>query len=184
MEDDQIIRLYWQRSEQAIRETDNAHGGKLRRLSYRILRNDQDAEESVSDTYLEAWNQIPPTRPNSLFAYLAKICRNISCNRLDWLNAAKRKADIVQLTGELELCVPDCRIEQHMEAQRIGTLLTAFLDSLPRESRLIFLRRYWYLDSIGEIADRYGMGESKVKTQLHRTRNKLRAFLEKEGVAV
>lgn len=184
MEDKQIIELYWQRSEDAIRETDRAHGQKLHALSFRIVHNNQDAEESVSDTYMEAWNQIPPVRPNFLFAYLAKICRNISCSRLDWLNAAKRKADLVELTSEMELCIPDSRLEQQMEGQEIGRLLSRFLDTLPKESRLIFMRRYWFADSIREIAARYGMGESKVKTQLHRTRNKLRQYLEKEGIAV
>lgn len=184
MEDSQIVDLYWQRSEDAIRETDKAHGRKLHILSYRIVQNDQDAEESVSDTYMEAWNQIPPTRPNFLFAYLAKICRNISCSRLDWLNAAKRKADIVRLTSELELCIPDRRMEQQLEGEELGRIITRFLDTLPKESRLIFMRRYWYMDSIQEIAARYGMGESKVKTQLHRTRNKLRDYLSKEGIEV
>lgn len=184
MEDEKIIELYWIRSEDAIRETDAAHGAKLHDLSYRIVQNREDAQECVNDTYLKAWNTIPPQRPNYFFAYLAKICRFLSFGRLDWNNAAKRSADVVQLTAEMELCIPDrCQSWQRSE-QQIGDVLNRFLDSLPRRSRMIFLRRYWYADSIGEIARRYQMSQSSVKTQLHRTRSKLRAFLEQEGIAV
>ena len=184
MDDAGIVALYWQRDEDAIRETDRAHGEKLYGLSYRIVQNHEDAEESVSDTYMKAWTTIPPQCPVYLFAYLAKICRYICFGRLDWKNAAKRKADIVQLTAEMELCIPDSSRERRLEGETLGSLLNRFLESLPEESMLIFLRRYWYTDSIQEIAQRYGIGESKVKTQLHRTRNKLRSFLEKEGIHV
>ena len=181
MEDEQIIDLYFQRSEEAIRQTEAAHGHKLYTLAYRILRNREDAEESVSDTYLKAWESIPPTRPTYFYAYLAKICRFLCFGRLDWKNAAKRKAEIVELTTEMELCIPDLSRERQLESQELGRLLNEFLGTLNQESRKIFMRRYWYADSIAEIAQRYGLGESKVKTRLFRARNDLRSFLEKEG---
>lgn len=179
MEDGQIIELYFQRSEEAIRQTEAAHGHKLYALSYRILKSKEDAEESVSDTYLKAWETIPPTRPAYFYAYLAKICRFICFGRLDWQNAAKRKAEIVELTAEMELCIPDP--SRQVESQELGRLLNEFLGTLNEESRRIFMRRYWYADSIAEIAQRYGLGESKVKTRLLRARNDLRRFLQKEG---
>ncbi len=184
MEDGAIVELYWQRDEQAITETDKAHGGKLYGLSFRIVGIREDAEESVSDTYMKAWTSIPPQRPNYLFAYLAKICRCLCFDRLDRQNAAKRKADVVTLTAEMERVIPDRSRERDMEDRELGELLSRFLRTLPEESMVIFMRRYWYMDSIQEIAARCGVGESKVKTQLFRTRNKLRSFLEMEGITV
>lgn len=181
MEDEQIVDLYFQRSEDAIRQTEAAHGHKLYTLSYRILKNKEDAEESVSDTYLKAWESIPPTRPTYFYAYLAKICRFICFGKLDWQNAAKRRAEMVELTAEMELCIPDLSRERQMESRELGALINQFLGTLNEESRKIFMRRYWYADSIAEIAQRFGLGESKVKTRLFRARNELRSFLEKEG---
>ncbi len=184
MDDSSIIALYWARDPDAIRHTDEAYGRKLHILAERILRSREDAEESVNDTYLNTWKAIPPTRPNYFFAFLASICRHISLNRLDWNAAAKRAAQICTLTEEMEQCIPDRRQEDILTGKEIGKLLDAFLETLPKESRLVFLRRYWYMDSIAEIAARYAMTESKVKMQLYRTREKLRIFLEKEDVRV
>lgn len=184
MEDGKIIQLYWDREEQAIRETEIKYGGRLGAIAYRIMNTHEDAQECVSDTYLTAWNTIPPQRPEYLFAYLAKICRNLCFGRLDWLNAAKRKAEVVSLTREMELCIPDRRLEDKIEGQELGEALNRFLGTISRENRMIFLRRYWFADSIEEIAARYDMSLSKVKTSLHRTRNKLSAFLAKEGIAL
>lgn len=184
MEDREIIALYWSRNEQAIRETENTYGGKLNALAYRIVNTHEDAQECVSDTYLAAWNTIPPQRPEYFFAYLAKICRNFCLGRLDWLNAAKRKAEVVTLTREMELCIPDRGNDRRLEGQELGRLLNRFLETISRENRMIFLRRYWFADSIEEIASRYHFSQSKVKTSLHRTRNKLSAFLKKEGITV
>lgn len=184
MTDSQIIALFWERNEDAIRETDAAYGRKLYAISDKILRSRQDAEESVSDTYMRAWETIPPQRPNYFFAYLAKICRNFSLGRLQWNSAAKRSAEVVSLTDEMQQCIPDRSHERKLEGEEIGRVLNAFLDSISLESRLIFMRRYWYTDSIQEIAARYNISQSKVKTQLHRTRNKLQLFLEKEGIYV
>ena len=184
MNDSQIIALFWDRNEDAIQETARAYGRRLFVLSDRILNSQPDAEECVSDTYMRAWETIPPQQPMYFFAYLARLCRNFSLNRLQWHCAVKRNAEVVTLTREMEECIPDCRLEHKLEAQELGELLSRFLECLPLENRLIFLRRYWYADSIPEIADRYHITQSKVKTQLHRTRNKLRAFLEKEGIQV
>lgn len=184
MEDSEIIGLYWDRDEDAIQETDRAYGRRLHSLSNRIVENYEDAQECVSDTYMKAWQAIPPQRPNYFYAFLAKICRHLSLGRVDWNNAAKRKADLVSLTAELEQCIPGSSLEAKLEGEELGRLLNDFLQTEPKESRMIFLRRYWYADSVGEIAARYGIGESKVKTRLHRTRGRLRAYLEKEGIAV
>ena len=184
MTDSQIIALFWERCEDAIRETDAAYGRKLYAISDKILRSQQDAEESVSDTYMRAWETIPPQKPNYFFAYLAKICRNFSLSKLQWNSAAKRNTEVVSLTQEMEQCIPDRSHERKLEGEEIGRVLNRFLDSISLESRLIFMRRYWYTDSIQEIAARYNISQSKVKTQLHRTRNKLQLFLESEGIYV
>ena len=184
MEDSKIIDLYWARNENAIAETDAAYGGKLCNLAQRIVLNWEDAEESVSDTYMKAWDTIPPQRPNYFFAYLAKICRHFALGKLDWKNAAKRKAEVIALTKEMELCIPDESRDRELEGRELGRILNSFLADLTPENRCIFLRRYWYVDSVAEIAQRYGISESKVKTQLHRTRKKLSTFLEKEGITV
>jgi len=182
--DTEIIELYWARNEDAIRETDLVYGRKLHGLADRIVQNYEDAQECVSDTYMKTWDTIPPQRPNYFFAYLAKICRNFALGVLDWKSAAKRKGEVVALTQEMESCIPDPSHERKLEGAELGAVLNRFLESLPYESRVIFLRRYWYLDTVAEIADHCGVTQSKVKTQLHRTRAKLHAFLEKEGVTV
>ena len=184
MEDAKIIALFFERNEQAVKETDTAYGRKLYVLSNNILNNREDAEESVSDTYMETWKTIPPKRPKYFYAFLASICRNLSLNRLDWKMAAKRNAEVVELTQEMESCIPDRRQDAEPDRRELRQALERFLESLSKESRLIFLRRYLYVDTVAEIAARYGISESKVKTQLHRTRNKLRNFLAKEGICV
>ena len=184
MEDAKIIELFWERNEQAVKETDTAYGRKLYVLSNNILNNREDAEESVSDTYMETWKSIPPKRPKYFYAFLASICRNMSFNRLDWRMAAKRNAEVVALTQEMEMCIPDTRQEVEMDRRELRRVLERFLDSLTKENRLIFLRRYLYVDTVTEIATRYGISENKVKTQLHRTRAKLCTYLAKEGIYV
>lgn len=184
MEDTQIIELYWTRNELAITETDKAYGRRLFALSNRILESREDAEETVNDTYLRTWDAIPPQRPACLPAFLQKICRRLALDKLDWKNAARRKSEIVTLTQEMEQCIPGASMEKTLEGREIGRIMESFLAALPRESRLIFLRRYLYADTVAQIAARYGMTESKVKMQLHRTREKLRTFLEKEGIRV
>ena len=184
MEDEVIIELFWVRDETAIRNTSQKYGEKLHRLAMKILYNHEDAEESVSDTYLTAWNTIPPKRPQYLFGYLAKICRLTSYGILDRKTAKKRQAEIVELTAELESCIPDPSSEADFSGEELGRILNDFLKNLSEEKRLIFMRRYWFEDSICEISERYGIGESKVKVTLLRTRNELKKYLEKEGIFV
>ena len=184
MDDTQIIALFLARDENAIHETDLAYGRRLHTLANRILLSREDAEESVSDTYLETWKVIPPYRPKYFFAFLASICRHISLNRLDWKLAAKRKADVVSLAEEMELCIPDTSRDSAAEGREITRALNAFLGTLTQENRRLFVRRYWYVDTVAEIAQRYNMSESKVKTRLHRIREKLRVYLMQEGIAV
>ena len=184
MNDAEILALYWERNENAIRQTDAVYGRRLHGLSKRIVNSHEDAQECVSDTYMKAWETIPPQRPNYLFAYLARICRNLSLDRLEWWSASKRSATVVSLTQEMELCIPDNSFERKLEGEELGRVLSRFLGSLSQENRMIFMWRYWYCDSVQEIAGRFNISQSKVKTQLHRTRNKLKQFLEKEGICV
>ena len=184
MEDQKIIALFFARKEEAIRETDAAYGRRLLVLADNIVRNEQDAEESVNDTYWKAWETIPPHKPNYFFAYLAKICRHFALDRLDWMQAAKRRAEVVCLTQEMEACIPDSALERKMEGKELGRILDAFLRTLTPENRMVFMRRYWYVDTIGEIAKRYDISESAVQMRLSRTKAKLSAYLEKEGIRV
>lgn len=184
MTDEQMIELYWNRSEDAIAETQAAYGRKLHGLAQRILRNQEDAAEIVNDTYLKTWNSIPKARPRHFYAYLATICRHLAFNLLNWNQAEKRKAEIVAITDEMEACIPDRGLENTIRVKEVVRALNGFLETLPKEHRLLFLRRYWFADSVAEIAKRYDMTESNVKTQLFRTRNKLRDYLEKEGIQI
>ncbi len=184
MEDSKIIDMLLARNEDGIKHMDDTYGRRLFILADNIVRNDQDAEESVSDTYMKAWDTIPPKRPVYLFAYLARICRNFSLKKLDWKAAAKRNADIVSLTQEMEACIPDTSREREIEARELGHMLDRFLRTLSDENQTVFLRRYWHMDSIAEIAVRYGIRESAVQMRLIRTRSKLAAYLAKEGIKV
>ena len=184
MDDKKIIELFLARNEDAIKHTDDTYGRRLFHLADSIVRNDQDAEESVSDTYMKAWDTIPPRKPQYFFAYIAKICRHFALDKLDWNNAAKRKAEIVSLTQEMELCIPDARQEWTLSGKELGRILDLFLRTLTPENRVVFMRRYWYADSIAEISARYGIGESAVQMRLSRTKAKLCTYLEKEGIRV
>ena len=184
MDDAKIIELFWARNEEAIQETNKAYGRKLHALANKILNNREDAEESVNDTYMKIWEIIPPQRPKYYYAFLASICRHLSFHKIDWKLAAKRNAEFVTLTQEMEMCIPDTRRDRELEGKELGRIMNAFLESLPKDTRLIFLRRYWHVDTIAEIAARYGMTESKVKMQLSRTRAKLQTYLESEGIYV
>ena len=184
MEDEKIIALFFDRNEEAIRQTDASYGRRLNALAVHVLQNQQDAQECVSDTYLKTWETVPPRKPNHFFAYLATICRHFAFGRLDWNNAAKRKAEVVSLTNEMESCIPDRTRDTQLEGRELGRLLNAFLHTLNKENRMVFLRRYWYADTVAQIAQRYGISEGAVMTRLHRTREKLRAFLAEEGIRV
>lgn len=184
MEDKKLIELYWKRNEKAICKTAAVYGPSLLRLALRITGDDSDAQECVNDTYFAAWNSIPPTRPVSLSAYLSRICRNLAFDILDRRNEEKRTAIVVELSAELQQCIPDRMMEYRMESREIGDLLNRFLRTLKPQERKIFLRRYWYGDTIAEIAEAMAITTGKVKTQLHRTRRKLKTILDQEGISV
>ena len=184
MDDSKIIELFFARNEDAIKHTDDTYGRRLFRLADNIVHNDQDAEESVNDTYMKAWDTIPPQRPEHFFAYIAKICRNFALKRIDWQKAKKRNAEVVTLTQEMENCIPDTYRDREADARELGRILDAFLRTLTPENQMVFLRRYWYVDTIAEIADRYGISESAVQMRLNRTRSKLAMYLAKEGIQV
>ena len=182
MDDAKIIELYFARDEAAIEATRLAHGGKLRSVARRILADERDAEECENDTYLKAWDSIPPARPAHLAAYLVKICRNTALNMLEYRNAAKRSASLVELTEEMQACIPDAMPEWTIEPKELGELLGTFLRQQSKDNRIIFVRRYLLAESVAEIAEALHVSESKVKSSLMRTRNGLRSFLGKEGV--
>ena len=181
MDDSKIIELFFARNEDAIKHTDDTYGRRLFHLADNIVHNDQDAEESVSDTYMKAWDTIPPKKPVHLFAYLAKICRNFALKKLDWKSAAKRNAEVVALTQEMETCIPDTSRDAEVEARELGRILDAFLRTLSDENQMVFLRRYWYTDSVSDIAKCFGMRENAVSMVLARMRQELRSFLEERG---
>ena len=184
MEDKQIIDLYWKRSERAISETAVKYGGFCYCIAYNILNQREDAEESVSDTYLAAWNRLPPQRPAILSAFLGKVTRYISISRWRKRSAWKRGGGEMPLAlEELTECVADgMDVESRYLRKETAAAVNRLLDTLSDEQRNIFLRRYWFLDPTEAIAARYGISQSKVSTTLHRTRKKLRAELEKEGL--
>lgn len=183
MEDQKIIDLYWQRSEQAIAETDAKYGGYCFSVAYNILTNREDSEESVSDTYLAAWRSMPPKKPDILSAFLGKITRHLSIDRWRRRTADKRGGGQVPLAlEELENCVSGTEsMEQALQRKELTVLINRFLDSLPETERNVFLSRYWYVDPIQDIADTFGFTVAKVNSMLHRTREKLRKLLQKEG---
>ena len=185
MEDGQIIELYWDRDQRAIQETDGKYGRLLHRIAWNLLQSREDSEECVSDTYLRAWEAIPPTRPGAFRVWLGQITRNLSLDRWKSRRAEKRGGGAELLLGELEDCLPaPAGKERAVEDGELAELLSTFLQGLSREGRAMFLRRYWYGESVAEVAVALGCGEGKVKSSLFRSRRALREFLEKEGIAV
>lgn len=183
MEDRQIIALYFDRNEQAITETDSKYGEKLRRLSQNITRDSLDAQECVNDTYLETWNRIPPHRPDLFFAFLAKIARHKSLDLCDRKNAQKRSAALIELSAELEACIPaPLKTEDIAQYRYLQTVIRQFLEKLDAEAQYIFVRRYFYGDPVSAIAGAVKRSESGISSILHRLRQKLKKQLEKEGI--
>lgn len=179
MDDKQILDLYWERSEAAISETSKKYGKYCRYIAFNILHNDEDSEECVNDTYLRAWNSIPPNRPSVLKTFLGKITRNLSLDRYELLNAKKRNGGQMPLVfDEIQECIPSLdSTENIVEEIALTDILNRFLSSLSLEQRKIFMRRYWYLSPIKEIATEYGMSESKIKMSLFRSRNELKKIV-------
>ena len=183
MDDKSIVDLYFNRNEEAIAQTDKKYGHYCYSIAYNILTSKEDAEESVSDTYMTAWRAIPPHRPSVLSAFLGKITRHISIDRWKERSASKRGGGEVPLAlEELKDCVAGMQnVEIDYERKEIVKAYVKFLESLPVTERRVFLCRYWYVESIETIANKFGFSQSKVKTMLHRTRAKLRMQLAKEG---
>lgn len=183
MDDRQIVDLYWARDESALRETAVKYGNYCRSIAYTILKDKQDAEESVNDTYLDAWNAMPPNRPSVLSAFLGKITRRISIDRRRARSAKKRGGDEITLAlEELDECIHGSHdVELQIQRNELVSVIHRFISTLPETERRIFLLRYWYLESIQAIAARYGFTQSKVASMLHHIRGKLRKLLDKEG---
>lgn len=186
MEDSLIIELYFQRSESAISESDRKYGRYCGAIARGILKNDEDAEECVSDTWLRAWNAIPPTVPKILRAFFGRITRNLSLNRYEKEHADMRGGGEVPLVlDELAECVADAQAGTWSAEQAVlKDTLNAFLGELPEEHRKIFVRRYFYMDTIPQIAEDFGCGESRVKMLLMRARGRLAERLKEEGIEV
>ncbi|MBR0281436.1 MAG: sigma-70 family RNA polymerase sigma factor [Oscillibacter sp.] len=183
MEDKEIVSLYWKRDERAVSETSEKYGAYCYAIAYNILSSPEDAEESVNDTWVGAWESMPPHKPDALSAFLGKITRRISLKRWRNRNAAKRGGGVVELAlEELKESIPAGQaVEDALAERELPRLIDAFLDVLPDVEQRVFVRRYWYLDSIADIAKRFGFTQSKIKSMLHRTRRKLRDYLRKEG---
>ena len=180
MEDHQIIELYFARDELAIEETAKRYGGVCMQVSMDILQDRMDAEECVSDTWLQTWRTIPPQRPTILKAFLCRITRNLSINRLRERKAKRRDRDMTLSLEELEwvLSIP----EEHAEG--LSELISEFLRSLDKEDRLLFMGRYWHGQSVKELADRMGLSANAATVRLHRIREELRDFLTERGITV
>lgn len=185
MDDKAIIELYWQRSQQAVTETSAKYGSLCFCIARNILSSREDAEESVNDTYLAAWNTMPPQRPAHLSAYLGKLTRYISLDK--W----KQRSRLKRGGGEVTLCLEELAevvsgkesLENDLIRKETLAAVNRFLGNLPETERLVFLRRYWYAESIADIAARFGFTESKVTSMLRRTRSKLKKQLVKEEIA-
>ena len=186
MDDEKIVALYWKRDQEAISETRKKYGRYCRAIAYHILCNEADAEECEGDTYFAAWQSMPPAKPAVLSVFLGAITRRLSLGRMRKRYADKRGGGTAEISlCELEECIPCGKtIDDALEEKALSEAISAFLRKLSVAESSVFIRRYWYFESVAEIAQRYGFGESKVKMMLKRTRDKLLVYLEKEGFFV
>ena len=184
MEDLEIIELYFRRDDRAIAETDTKYGKLCQRIAYNVLGSREDAEECVNDTYMGVWNAIPPARPGNFLAFVCKVARNQALKRLEFLSREKRRGEAVLSLEELEAVLPDERYTPDAMEEEVGKLISDFLRAQKEDARNVFIRRYYFFDSVREIAKRFGFSESKVKNMLFRTRNKLREYLIQEGIEI
>lgn len=183
MEDNKIIELYWKRDESAIDESDLKYGNYCRTIAYNILYSIEDSNECVNDTWHNAWRAIPPEKPNKLQSFLGRITRNLALDRYSYNKAQKRNANLEAAIDEYYECIPNG--EFSIEDQLIlKKLINNFLEGLDSQTRIVFLRRYWYACSVKEIAQKMKISENYVSVTLHRTRNKFKAYLEKEGITI
>ena len=181
MEDREIIALFWARSQEAIRETARKYGAYCGAIIRRVLGDGRDAEECLNDTWLGAWNAMPPQRPNRLNIFLGRIARNTALDRWSYNHAQRRSSGFEAVLEELAECVGGTPLEETLEARQLGEAISAYLDAVSPTARQVFLRRYWYCDTIPEIAAAAGFTRSKVTYLLHRTRKGLRTYLLEEG---
>ena len=182
MEDKQIVELYWARSETAISETEKKYGRYCHYIAYQILHNDEDAKEVVNDTYLKTWNTIPPKRPDPLKPYVGTISRQLALDVYKKQHAQRRGGQVSLVLDELSECIPDNDSGADIgESVALSDALSRFMWALPQRTRNIFVRRYFYMSSVAEIAKDFSMKESNVTMHLLRTRKKLEQFLQKEG---
>ncbi len=186
VEDDKIVDLLFKRDESAVGEMTSKYHKYCYTIAHGILHSDEDAKEAVNDTWIGAWNSIPPNKPERLSTYLGKITRRISLNMWRNSHTAKRKNNqIDMMLDELADSIPSGKsIEDEMENRELGKLINEFLNTIPDIEQKVFVCRYWYADSIAKISEDFGFTQSKVKSMLHRTRKKLRVWLEKEGVFI
>lgn len=186
MNDTEIIELYFHRDQEAVTQTHQKYGAYLNQVSYNILRCREDTEEVIQDTYLKTWNAIPPERPSSLKYFLSRICRNLSFDRIKYAAAKKRSFETEELLSEFDELIPDERgsAEDALEAKLLGEAINHYLSSLDRMDAAIFLSRYFYANSIKEIAGKYELPERKVKYRLQCMRQELHAHLAKEGAMI
>ena len=182
MRDDQIVELYWRRDERAIKETDMKYRSFLLSVAHRIVYDACDSEECLNDTYIGVWNAIPPTRPKSLMAFLCKITRNISLKRIEAMARQKRSQATIVSLDELAEILPDESIGENITNDNLTELISDFLRKEKADVRNVFIRKYYFFDSVGDIAKRYGFTEDKVKSMLYHTRKKLKDHFIKEGV--
>lgn len=185
MEDGFIIELFFTRSERAIQELAVKYGGICRKISYNILNNLQDVEECVNDTYLGVWESIPPNRPNPLIAYVCRIARNISLKKYRYNTAQKRNSYYDLSLDELESCIPASSDRSNNSTnEELSSAIELFLGSLDRESRIMFMKRYWFSESVHEISREIGITENHAAVRLMRIRNKLKKYLQQEGITL
>lgn len=184
MDDNKIIELYFSRDEQAITETQDKYGKLIFSIANNILDSRSDSEECVNDTYLGVWNSIPPERPKNFVAYISKIARNLSLKRLEYLSRDKRAKNLTVSLCELEDVLCDSDIKDGVSDGKISMLISSFLHTQSKEKRVIFIRRYYYFDSIEDISKKYSISQSKVKSMLFHTRRKLKEFLTEEGIQI
>ena len=184
LDDNKIVEMYFARDEKAISETAEKYGRLCHKISYNILGNNEDSEECVNDAYMGVWEAIPPTRPQNFMAFLCKITRNLSLKRLESLTRQKRSAAMILSLCELEEVLCDESISTDTTDERLGELISRFLKTEKEEARNVFIRKYYFFDSIDDIANRYSFTRSKVKSMLYHTRNRLKIYLLGEGITI
>lgn len=182
MQDEDIIRLYFQRSEKAIKETELKYGKLCARVIKNFLNDNEDIKECLNDTYLGAWNSIPPSSPSSLSAYLCRIAKNLALKKYEYISAKKRNSEAVVSFEELEECITDFQsLDIRYTDSELSSFINRFLRSQKQEVRMVFIRRYWYHDSVKDICKQYRLSKSKVESMLYRTRKKLQDALQEDG---